>query len=67
MHLGQEGSPQGQAGAVQLPLARQVIDLITLLEEKTKGNLTSDEAEMIAQTLFALRIKFVDVEKKLRH
>ncbi len=66
MHLGQEGPPQGGKPAVHLPLARQVIDLISLLEEKTKGNLTSSEDEMISQTLFALRIKFVEIEKKLR-
>lgn len=66
MHLGQEGPPQGGKPAVHLPLARQVIDLISLLEEKTKGNLTSSEEEMISQTLFALRIKFVEIEKKLR-
>jgi len=61
MHLGQDGK-----GLVALPLARQVIDLISLLEEKTKGNRTSEEEEMISQTLFALRIKFVEIEKKLR-
>jgi hypothetical protein len=66
MHLGQEGPPQGGKPAVHLPLARQVIDLISLLEEKTKGNLTPSEEEMISQTLFALRIKFVEIEKKLR-
>jgi len=61
MHLGQEGE-----GSIRLPLARQVIDLISLLEEKTKGNRTSEEEEMLSQTLFALRMKFVEVEKKLR-
>lgn len=66
MHLGQGGTPQGGTSSVALPLARQVIDLISLLEEKTKGNLTEDEGEMLSQTLFALRIKFVEIEKKLR-
>lgn len=62
MHLGQGGED-----SVHLPRARQVIDLICLLEEKTKGNLTGEEAEMLSETLFALRIKFVEIEKKLRH
>ncbi len=66
MHLGQEGPPQVGAGSVHLPLARQVIDLISLLEEKTKGNRTSEEEEILSQTLFTLRIKFVEIEKKLR-
>lgn len=79
MHLGQGvttgarpmrpagGPSQEGTGSVHLPLARQVIDLISLLEEKTKGNRTSEEEEMLAQTLFALRIKFVEIEKKLRN
>ena len=73
MHLGHggasatEGSPQAGSDSVRLPLARQVIDLISMLEEKTKGNLTKEEEEMISETLFALRIKFVEIEKKIRH
>ena len=66
MHLGQSGTPPGGESSVQLPLARQVIDLISLLEEKTNGNLTKEEQEMLTQTLFAIRMKFVEVEKKHR-
>jgi len=66
MHLGQGGAVQSGGSAVRLPLARQVIDLISLLEEKTRGNLTKEEEEMLSQTLFALRIKFVEIGKKRR-
>ncbi len=66
IHLGQGAPSQGGGGTVALPLARQVIDLIALLSEKTKGNLTKEEEEMISQTLFALQIKFVEIEKKRR-
>lgn len=66
IHLGQEANPATGERSVELPAARQVIDLITLLEEKTKGNLTPDEENLLRQILFTLRLKFVEVEKK-RH
>ncbi|MBI5572849.1 MAG: DUF1844 domain-containing protein [Desulfomonile tiedjei] len=46
-----------------LPGARQTIDLIALLEEKTKGNLTEQEARILKETLFQLRLAFVEVSK----
>lgn len=66
IHLGQEANPATGERSVELPAARQVIDLITLLEEKTKGNLTPEEENLLQQILFTLRLKFVEVEKK-RH
>jgi|SRR5579884_1698982 len=66
IHLGQEANPATGERSVELPSARQVIDLIALLEEKTKGNLTSEEEGLLTQILFTLRMKFVEVEKK-RH
>jgi DNA replication initiation complex subunit (GINS family) len=66
IHLGQEANPATGERSVELPSARQVIDLITLLEEKTKGNLTPEEENLLKQILFTLRLKFVEVEKK-RH
>ena len=46
-----------------LPGARQTIDLIALLEEKTRGNLTEEEAKILKETLFQLRMAFVEVSK----
>jgi hypothetical protein len=66
IHLGQEANPATGERSVELPSARQVIDLIALLEEKTKGNLTPEEENLVTQILFTLRLKFVEVEKK-RH
>jgi hypothetical protein len=40
-------------------LAKQTIDLIGMLEEKTKGNLTPDEAKLIENILFDLRMRYV--------
>ncbi len=46
-----------------IPLARQNIDLLELMKEKTKGNLSSDESKLIEQLLFELRMKFIDHTK----
>jgi len=63
MHLGEAPHPETSAVAVDLPLAKQDIDLLTLLEEKTKGNLTGDEERLLAQVLFDLRMRFVERSK----
>ncbi|HIE64450.1 MAG TPA: DUF1844 domain-containing protein [Nitrospiria bacterium] len=64
INLEEEANPATGEKSVQLPMARQVIDLLTLLEEKTQGNLSKDEAGLISQLLFTLRMKFVEMEKK---
>ncbi|HTN43991.1 MAG TPA: DUF1844 domain-containing protein [Nitrospiria bacterium] len=54
----------GSPPPVDLVQARELIDLLGLLEEKTKGNLTKSESELLQQTLYSLRLKFVDISKK---
>ena len=66
IHLGEEASPATGERSIQLPMARQVIDLISLLEEKTKGNLAQEEETLLSQLLYTLRMKYVETEKK-RH
>ena len=43
----------------RLPLAKQTIDMLTMLEEKTAGNLTNEEADMLKHILYDLRIRYV--------
>jgi hypothetical protein len=45
--------------------ARQTIDTISLLSEKTKGNLTQKEQSMLQNALFELRMAFVEVTNSL--
>ena len=63
MHLGE--APHPETGNVErnLPLARQTIDLIAMLDEKTKGNLTGDEERLVGQILYDLRMRFVELSK----
>lgn len=49
---------------INLELAKQNIDILVLIEEKTKGNLSQDEARLTSQILYDLRIKFSEAVKK---
>jgi hypothetical protein len=46
-----------------LPGARQTIDIMAMLEEKTRGNLTDQEARLLKEALFQTRMAFVEVAK----
>ena len=62
IHLGlvNLGEKDEEAEA-NLPLARHSIDLLAMLQEKTKGNLTVDEQRLIENGLTELRFRFVQV------
>lgn len=62
VHLGDAPGPDG-GGERNLELARQDIDLLGMLEEKTRGNLTGDEERLLTQGLYDLRLRFVEVAK----
>ena len=59
IQLGEIQDPIAQQSAKNLPLAKQTIDLIGMLREKTKGNLTPDEDKMIDYILYDLRMRYV--------
>jgi Domain of unknown function (DUF1844) len=46
-----------------LELARQTIDLLGLLQEKTRNNLTGPEEHLLEQALYDLRLRFVEVSQ----
>ena len=49
--------------SINLELASQSIDILAMLEEKTRGNLADEETNLISHTLYDLRMKFVEVSK----
>ena len=59
IQLGEIQDPITQQLAKNLPLAKQTIDLIGMLEEKTRGNLTSDEGKVLENILYDLRMRYV--------
>ncbi|HYU80939.1 MAG TPA: DUF1844 domain-containing protein [Vicinamibacterales bacterium] len=46
-----------------LDAAAQLIDLLAMLEEKTRGNLTAEERQLIDQVIFELRMRYVEATK----
>lgn len=64
MFLGEIDPPPGQTRVTDLSAARQMIDLLAMLKEKTKGNLEEAEAAMLENALFDLRIRYVEIAKK---
>ena len=46
-----------------LAAAAQLIDIIVMLEEKTRGNLSAEERQLLDQVLFELRMRFVEAKK----
>lgn len=52
------------ANPVGLEVARQNIDLLELMQEKTKGNLSVDEAKLLEQLLYESRIRFMTATKE---
>ena len=59
IQLGEIEDPISQKMARNLPLAKQTIDLIGMLKEKTKGNLSPDEEKLMENILYDLRIRYV--------
>ena len=55
LHLG-KGGADGATGEVNMPLARQTIDILAMLEAKTAGNLTSEEANLLKDVLYQCRV-----------
>ena len=60
IHFGDLPDPvTGERAAANLEGATQMIEILSLLEVKTRGNLTAEEREMLNQVLYELRMRFV--------
>ena len=63
LFLGQIPNPQTGAGEVNLELARMFIDQLAMIQEKTRGNLTTEEGTVLRNTLSNLQMAFVEVSQ----
>lgn len=63
-HLGEIADPLTGKRVVEPDLARHAIDTLVLIQNKTKGNLTPDEGELLKNILYDIKIRFVKVVKK---
>src|ERR1044071_7131416 len=66
LFLGQIPNPQTGQGEVNLELAKMFIDQLSMIQEKTRGNLTNEEGAVLRNTLSNLQMAFVEVSKEMR-
>ena len=64
MLMGEQVDPQQPPMPPNLPQAKDIIDLLSVLEDKTTGNLTTEEQAVLRDMLYALRMKYVSLAAK---
>jgi hypothetical protein len=65
IHLGDAPHPEtGKPAEKNLALAQQSIEILALLEQKTRGNLSDEEAKLLDQLLLDLKLRYVEASKR---
>src|SRR5467141_3453319 len=64
LFLGQIPNPKTGEGEVNLELAKMFIDQLAMIQEKTRGNLSNDEATVLKNTLSNLQMVYVEVAQQ---
>ncbi len=64
MHLGLLANPMTEKTEKNLPLAKQTIDILAMLQKKTEGNRTEEESKFLEAILYDLRMNFVNISKQ---
>jgi hypothetical protein len=64
MHLGEIANPLSGKSETDILVAKQMIDILGMLQEKTRNNLDTGEETLIEDVLFDLRMKYVEAVKK---
>jgi hypothetical protein len=64
VHFGDVPDPvTGEKSSANLAAAKQIVDILDLLEKKTRGNLTAEERQFLEQILYELRLRYMEVGK----
>jgi hypothetical protein len=64
VHFGDIPDPMtNERRPVDLDAAQQLIEILAMLEEKTRGNLTAEERQLLEQILYELRMRYVEAKK----
>jgi hypothetical protein len=63
-HLGATPEPETRTCKENLPLAKQTIDILGMLQEKTQGNLSGEEERILSEILYDLRVAYVKAASK---
>lgn len=64
MNLGEIANPVSGKVEVDVPVAKQMIDILGMIKDKTRGNLNASEDRLMEDILFDLRMKYVEAVKK---
>jgi hypothetical protein len=65
IHLGDAPHPEtGKPAERNLPLAQQSIEILAMLQQKTRGNLSPEEEKLIDQLLLDLKLRYVEASKR---
>jgi hypothetical protein len=62
--LGKMPAPDGEPVTIDLETARHLIDVLAMLERKTKGNLDEAEQKLLSSLIYDLRVAYVDAQPK---
>ena len=63
VHLGDLGDPMTGQTHVDVPSAGHIIDLLSMLQQKTVNNLDAEEAQLLEQVIYELRLRYIEVSK----
>jgi hypothetical protein len=63
-HLGEIPDPKTGAKKIDLNAVKQTIDIISMLSNKTEGNLSDEEKKLIEQLTYELQVKYIDAQSK---
>jgi hypothetical protein len=63
VNLGHLPPPEGTQSYLDLAAAKQIIDILGILEEKTRGNLDDSEDKLLKSLLYDLRVQYVDAQR----
>ena len=64
MNLGEIANPMSGKVEIDVPVAKQMIDILGMLKDKTRNNLNASEDRLMEDILFDLRMKYVEAVKK---
>jgi hypothetical protein len=64
VHLGEMPDPAGGQPQPDLAMAQQLVDILGMLRDKTRGNLDHDEQALLDAILFDLRMKYVEIARR---
>jgi hypothetical protein len=65
VHLGDAPDPSGESAPRDVAMAKQTIELLAVLQEKTEGNLSGEEERLLDQVLYDLRMRYVEVTRSV--